>query len=342
MLNKLAVLGAGGIGGVIGGYLARGGRDVTLIDTWPANVERIKADGLTVTAIDEEFTVRPQALHLGEVSAARRAFDAVFLAVKSYDTGWASLFLEPYLAPGGFVVSTQNSINEEVIAAQVGWPRVVGCVVTLGAAMYEPGHVERTSVNESPAFTLGEPSGMVTPRLQEMATILEDGGVTRTTTNLWGQRWAKLATNSMANAPAGLTGLKSAELRQHPQTRRLGVRIAAELVQVAEALGVRVEPIGGAPAAMYRDALGDGAVMEELTSRMLEHGATIGEGRPSLAQDVMKGRRTEVEYLNGYVVRKGEEVGIATPVNKAVLELTKRLEAGELEQGMANVDSIGE
>ena len=164
---RIAVLGVGAIGGVIGGYLARAGRDVTLIDTWLANIERIKVDGLTVTALEEEFTVKPAALHLGEVSAARQLFDAVFLAVKSFDTPWTAKFIEPYLAPGGYVVSAQNSINEDAIAAVVGWPRVVGCVVTLGAGMYEPGHAQRTSGADRDALTLGEPSGLATERLKK-------------------------------------------------------------------------------------------------------------------------------------------------------------------------------
>ena len=152
---KIAVLGVGAIGGTIGGYLARAGREVTLIDTWPANIEHIKADGLTVTPQEDEFTVHPTALHLGEVSAAQQSFDAVFLSVKSYDTTWATTFIEPYLAPGGFIVSAQNSINEDAIADVVGWSRLIGCVVTLGAGMYEPGHVQRTSVAERHSFTAG-------------------------------------------------------------------------------------------------------------------------------------------------------------------------------------------
>ena len=88
--------------------------------------------------MEEEFTAKPTALHLGEVSASGRSFDAIVLSVKSYDTKWAATFAEPYLAPGGFIVSAQNSINEETIAGAVGWTRVVGCVVTLGAGIYEP------------------------------------------------------------------------------------------------------------------------------------------------------------------------------------------------------------
>ena len=334
---KIAVLGAGAIGGVIGGYLARGGRDVTLIDLWPANIERIKDAGLTVKAHEGEFTVRPTALHLGEVSAARTKFDVVFLSVKSYDTGWASKFIEPHLAPGGFVVSAQNSINEDAIAEVLGWSRVVGCVVTLGAGMYEPGTPERTSSIDRKAFTLGEPSGLITQRLRDLAEVMGDAGITKTTTNLWGERWAKLATNSMSNAIAGFTGLMSAELRLNPEVRYLSIRIAAELVRVAEAHGVSVEPISGVPAELFNRALEDGAAREEVEGLMIEAGKNIGTGRPSLAQDLLKGRATEVEHLNGYVVRKGQQVGVPTPVNQAIVDLTRRVDSGEIEASLSNL-----
>ena len=198
------------------------------------------------------------------MSAARTKFDVVFLSVKSYDTGWASKFIEPHLAPGGYVVSAQNSINEDAIADVLGWSRVVGCVVTLGAGMYEPGTPERTSAIDRPAFTLGEPSGLTTQRLQRLAEVLGDAGITKTTTNLWGERWAKLATNSMSNAVAGFTGLMSAELRFNPEVRFLSIRIAAELVRVAEAHGVSVEPISSVPAELFNRALEDGAAKEEV------------------------------------------------------------------------------
>ena len=337
---RIGVLGVGAIGGVIGGYLSRAGHDVTLMDMWPANVERIKDRGLTITATEEEFTVQPTALHLGEVSASRPSFDAVFLSVKSYDTPWTATFLRPHLAPGGFVVSAQNSINEDTIAAAVGWTRVVGCVVTLGAGMYEPAHAEKTSANDRKAFTVGEPSGLITPRLTGLAEVLGDVGITETTTNLWGHRWGKLATNSMSNALAGSTGMGSAELRESAEARAIGIRITVELVAVAEALGVSVEPMSGIPADLFHRAASDDAARREIEDRMREYAKGLGAGRPSLAQDVKKGRLTEVDFLNGLVVRRGKEVGVPTPVNEQVVGLTKRVESGELEPSAENLRYI--
>ena len=334
---KVAVLGVGAIGGVVGAYLARAGHNPTLIDVWPANVDRIKEKGLIVSAVEEEFTVEATALHLGEVSASRRLFDVVMLCVKSYDTEWSTKFIQPYLAPGGFVVSAQNSINDETIAGVVGWTREVGCVVTLGAGMYEPGRVERSTAASRQSFTLGEPSGLVTARVDRLSEVLSAVGPVKKTTNLWGERWAKLGVNCMANAVAGVTGLSSADIRRNDESRNLSIRITAELVEVAAALGVSVEPISKIPATTYREALQDNVVMKEVEDTLVEAAGELREGRPSLAQDVMKGRKTEVEHLNGYVVRKGEEAGVPAPINAAVLALTKRVESGELAPSVSNL-----
>ena len=337
---RIGILGVGAIGGVIGGYLARAGRDVTLIDMWPANVERIKSDGLKVTTIEGVFTAEAPALHLSEVSAARPRFDVAILAMKSYDTPWATTFLLPCLAPGGYVVSAQNGINEDAIADIVGWPRVVGCVVTLGAGMYEPGHAERTSAADRTAFTVGEPSGLITPRLTALAELLGDVGITETTTNLWGHRWGKLATNSMSNALAGCAGMASAELRNDDEGRAISIRIVAELMAVATALGISVEPIGGIPAELFQRAGMDADARRQIADKMRAYGKSLGAGRPSLAQDVIKGRSTEVDFLNGVVVRRGKEVGVPTPVNEQVVALTKRVEAGEIEPSPSNFKLI--
>jgi 2-dehydropantoate 2-reductase len=337
--EKLAVLGAGAIGSTIGAYLARAGRDITLIDLWPAHVEEMRRGGLKVTAQDEEFTVKVKAVHLADVCALHERFDAVFLSVKSYDSVWAAQFIAPSLAPAGVLVSAQNGINEDWVAPVVGHTRMIGCVVTLGAGLYEPGHVVRTSSPARPSFALGELHGMLTPRLHELVTVLTPAGATHATANLWGERWAKLTANCMANALAGITGMNSTELRSNPDVFPISVRVASEALTVARTLGVQVEPVGGIPADAYL-AAARGVGLEELRSKRAESSRSVGAGRPSLLQDVLKGRRTEVDYLNGYVVRRGRELGVATPMNEAIVEVTKRLERGELTQGPANLQFL--
>jgi len=337
---RIGILGVGAIGGVISGYLARAGHDITLVDIWPENVDCINETGLKISSFEEEFVVNPRALHMGELSRIRPEFDIVILSLKSYDTAWASKFIEPHIAPGGFVVSAQNSINEDSIARVLGWSKVIGCVVTLGAGMYTPGHVERTSSIKKPAFTIGEPSGLISKRLEHLSEIMRAGGITKTTTNLWGERWAKLATNSMSNALAGLTGFKSAELRLNPEIRALSIEIAAELVNVGNALGVEVENIDMVPANLFPQALENNEIKKTIEELMIENAKTIGTGIPSLAQDLLKGKSTEIAYLNGYIVNKGKEVNIPTPVNQSIVELTLEIENGSIQPSIANVELV--
>lgn len=334
--EKVAILGAGAIGGVIGAYLTRAGSDVTLIDIWPAHVEEMKKSGLKVTAQEGEFTVKVKAVHLADVCSLHEQFDAILLSVKSYDSVWAAQFILPHLKPGGIFVSAQNGINEDCLAPIVGYTRMVGCVVTFGAALYEAGHVTRTTALARPSFALGELNGMITPRVEELAALLTPAGPAHATANLWGDRWAKLIANCMANALAGISGLNNAEMRANADVFPITVKIAGEALTVAEALNVQVEPVAGIPAKVYQDAA-RGIGLEELRTQWIERGKALGTGRPSLLQDMMKGRRTEVEHLNGYVARKGQEVGVPAPMNGAIVEVTKRVETGELKQSPVNL-----
>ncbi len=335
---KLAIFGVGAIGGVIGGYLCRAGRNVTLIDSWEDNIDRIRSRGLTVTALEEEFTVQPSVLHLNEISAIGHAIDAAILAVKSYNTASWSRAIEPHLAPDGFIISAQNGINEDEIAAAVGWPRVVGCIVLLAAGMYEPARVTRTSAASNPTFLLGEPGGDITPRIDKMVETMSAAGPTEVTTDLMDERWAKLGTNCMSNAMAAFTGLSSVELRANPITRNLAMRIGSELILVANSLGFSPRSVWSIPSDLLIKALEDDRTRTEVENRMIEAGKTVGSGRPSLAQDMMKGRKTEVDHLNGYVVKKGKEAGIPTPINEAIVALTKRVQSGELEPALSNLN----
>ena len=342
MGDRIAVLGVGAIGGIIGGYLTRAGQDVTLIDQWGENVNAIRERGLTVSTQEGDFTVPANAVHLGEVCNIAELFDLVFLAMKSYDTEWATHFILPHLAGNGVIVSAQNGINDERIGPIAGWSRVLGCVITLGAGMYEPANPVRTSVADRLAFTIGEPSGVESSRAHAVSEMLSVVGPTKVTPNLWGQRWAKLATNSMANPICALTGLSSAASRETPGVVDVTINIGAEVVRVGTALGVEVEPINNVPAQQYVDATEDATALEDLKSQLAETARELGAGRPSMLQDVMKGRRTEIEYLDGYVADRGREVGVPTPACDRITGLLKQVERGDLKSDADNIHLMSE
>ena len=342
MFDRVAVLGVGAIGGIIGGYLTRAGRDVTLIDQWGENVEAVREKGLTVSTQEGDFTVQANAVHLGEVCNITDPFDLVFLAVKSYDTRWATHFILSHLSPDGVIVSAQNGINDEQIGPIAGWSRVLGCVITLGAGMYEPANPIRTSAASRLAFTVGEPSGVESNRAHAVADMLSVIGPTKVTSNLWGQRWAKLATNSMANPICALTGLGSGASRETAGVVDVTIKIGAEVVRVGTALGVEVEPINGIPSQQYLDATATATALEDLKTQLAEGARELGAGRPSMLQDVMKGRRTEIEYLDGYVASRGREVGVSTPACDRITALLKRVERGELKSAADNIQLMSD
>ncbi|HWN02274.1 MAG TPA: 2-dehydropantoate 2-reductase [Candidatus Dormibacteraeota bacterium] len=336
---RIGIIGAGAIGCVVGGLLTKAGHDVTLVDQWPEHIETMKQHGLRLSGTCGEHTIPVKALHIHELQGVATPFEAVFVSVKSYDTEWAAQMALAYLEqPDGVVVDFQNGVNDERVASVVGKARCLGCVITIGAGMYEPGHAMRTD-SGSVGFKIGEHDGRDTPRAQALARVLNDVAGTKVTTNLWGERWSKLAVNCMANPLAGLSGLGSAEVRTAPIPRRIAIHVAAEVIQVGRAAGYEVEPIYGIDARRFVDAA-QGKGWDAVEADMAASVKFLTGGRPSMLQDVMKGRRTEIDYLNGYVSQQGKRLGVATPVNDAVVAAVRQHGVGTLKPDPKNLEPL--
>ena len=336
---RIGIIGAGAIGCVVGGLLTKAGHDVTLVDQWPEHIETMKQRGLRLSGTCGEHTIPVKALHIHELQGVATPFEAVFVSVKSYDTEWAAQMALAYLKqPDGVVVDFQNGVNDERVASVVGKARCLGCVITIGAGLYEPGHAMRTD-SGSVGFKIGEHDGRDTPRAQALARVMNDVAGAKVTTNLWGERWSKLAVNCMANPLAGLSGLGSAEVRTAPIPRRIAIHVAAEVIQVGRAAGYEVEPIYGIDARRFVDAAqgkGRAAVEADMAASV----KFLTGGRPSMLQDVMKGRRTEIDYLNGYVSQQGKRLGVATPVNDAVVAAVRQHGVGTLKPDPKNLEPL--
>ena len=167
--------------------------------------------GLRLSGTCGDHVIRVKAIHVHELQSVTQPFDAAFVAVKSYDTEWATALVLPYLArPDGVVVDFQNGINDERVAAVAGRGRTLGCVITIGAGLYEAGHAMRTD-RQSVGFKIGELNGKDSERAQRLVGVMNDVAGSKVTTNLFGERWSKLTVNCMANPIAGLSGLGSAE-----------------------------------------------------------------------------------------------------------------------------------
>lgn len=349
MTRRIAIVGAGAVGGYVGAYLARAGLDPVLIDAWPPHVEAIRSGGLHVQAMeaDGSFSTAARALHICDVPQLVRepSFDVAFISVKSYDTDWATALILPYLAPDGCVVSLQNSINEDRIAAIAGWGRTLGCCVNvLAAELVAPGRVVRNSPRgdtRKVGLVVGEAHGRVTGRAKALAGLLAGADSTGVTTNLWGERWSKLTINAMRNGVCAMTGMSSKERDRDPRSLSLSIRLGSQSVRVGQALGFVLEEVSGLDLGPLGRAEHDPAARQAVERQILDVLHTRADAqRPSMGQDINKGRRTETDAINGLVARRGAEVGVDATLHAKVNALVQRIERGELRPSPDLLDGL--
>ena len=351
--RRIAVVGAGALGGYVGGYLAQHGHDVTLIDGWPEHIETIRSKGLELDGVtpEEQFTVtKAKTMHLTDVqSLAKQApIDIAFVAVKSYDTEWATMMIKPYLAPSGFIVSLQNCLNEEKIAGIVGWGKTVGCIASvISVDMFEAGRIRRTVARggeRHTVFRIGEVHGRITPRVEELVAMFKVIDSAKATPNLWGERWSKLCMNGMRNGVSAATGMTTTDCDRNETIRRFAIQLATEGAAIGQALGYNLEKIGPlAPDLLARIAKGDKEAFTE-ADRLMTPGSNSAPPnpraniqRPSMAQDMIKGRRTEIEFMNGFIAEKGAEIGLKAPSHLKLVDVVKRVWRGDLPPGPATL-----
>lgn len=302
---RLAVVGAGAVGCYYGGMLARAGAPVTLIGR-PAHVEAIRRDGLLLETA--RFTERMPVASSTDIAAARGA-ELVLFCVKSTDTEDAARSLAPHLAPGSIVLSLQNGVdNLERLRAHVAGP-AFAAVVYVAAAMAGPGHVRHTGRGDLVIGALGrEQQQAARPQLDRVAGWLQRADIPCVVSDdVEGELWLKLLINCAYNAISALGRARYRRLGAHPLALGVLKEAVREVIAVAQAAGVRL-PQGD----LVEVACGISRSMAGATS--------------STAQDIARGRRTEIDHLNGYVVRRGEEVGVATPVNRTLHALVRLLE----------------
>jgi 2-dehydropantoate 2-reductase len=350
MGRRIAIVGVGAVGGYCGAHMAQAGEDVTFIDPWPEHVETMRRQGLRITHAMRvpEFTVPVRALHVTDVQglAKEAPIDIAFVCMKSYDTAWAAMLIRPYLAPEGFVVSLQNCMNEETVAGVVGWGKILGCIASrITVELRAPGHVHRGAGKggeRHTVFRTGEVHGRITPRAEEVRRLVATADSAKTTSNLWGERWSKLVANVMGNGLSASTGLTSNDCINNETIRRFMLRLGGEAIRTGQALGYELEEVLHLPPdTVARAGEGDAAALATCSDHMLASTKYLSaEQRPSMGQDMVKGRRTEIDFLNGFVVTKAAEVALPARANAALTDIVHRVERGELKPDPRHITDL--
>ena len=336
--KRVWVVGIGGIGSVVGYRLARAGLAPLLVDGWAAHVAAMNDVGLRLAGQFDDAPVAVRAVALDGLDAADEP-DLVFLCVKSFQTAATLTALAPHLGSRAIVVSLQNCMNEETIAAAVSRERTVGGVVVMDGSIVGPGVARQVSPDER-SFVLGGLDGGPHAAVDGAAEILGRVGEVRISANVWGELWAKLVHNCMINAVCALTGQNAARAWRDALVWPFARILGREAVQVSRAEGVALGDSG-----LFGCAAED--FLDEARAPLLEAAirAAYPESEdvyPSMAQDVAKGRPTEIGFLNGWIVDRGRGAGVATPANARIVGLMRRVERGELVPADENKRLLGE
>ena len=333
MGKKIAVLGSGANGASIGADLAKAGHDVVLIDQWPAHVEAMHAKGARIEMPDGVLVQPVRAHHLCDVCTFVEPFDIVLLLMKAYDTRWACQLIEPYLKPDGLLAGVQNGMTTEVIAEVVGPARTIGCVIEISSVMFDPGVVMRHSPPARSWFAVGAIDPATQGREGEIAELLACSGAVEIVADIRATKWMKLVSNATTLVSTALLGLSIHEAAAQPAMRELMLRAGQEALDTGIAQGHAVLPIFG----LKPDDMRQTNRLVETLLDVLLAGFTLPNTITTVLQDWMKGRRSEVEDLNGLVAVQARRLGRAAPVNAAIAELARRVERHELKPGPGNL-----
>ncbi|MFQ5951010.1 MAG: ketopantoate reductase family protein [Candidatus Geothermarchaeales archaeon] len=303
---KIAVMGAGAIGSLIGGLLADRGFDIILISRRVSHMEAIAESGLRISGVSGKRDVRVKAYtDPSKVGPC----GLVLLTVKAYDTRQALADSEPLLSKNTSVLSLQNGLgNFEQVIAAVGRMRALVGVTSHGAFLVSNGEVRHTGQGTT---YIGSISTLARRTVEKVVYLFRNASLeARVAEDVRATIWRKVLVNLAINAPTALSGLRNGQLLDNPGLRWVMKKVVQEGEEVCRGLGVRVE----------KGAIEEAFAVAKRTS----------ENFSSMLQDIKRGRRTEIDFLNGRVVVMGEEMGLSLPVNKVLTSLVRAREGRQI------------
>lgn len=332
---SVAIIGAGSLGTIIGALIAKNGGKAVLVDSNKEHVAALNTNGATITGKLELKNIPVQAITPEQMFGS---YEIVLYLVKQMHNQVALQQLLPHLTENSVVCTLQNGVPEDAVANVVGRKRTVGCAVGWGATWVNPGVSMLTSAPEKMTYDLGELDGATTERLQKVAKILSLAGTPEIVTNLPGVRWTKLLVNATFSGMSAALGATFGDILDNEKALSCAAHIANETIQVAEALGIILEPIQSHDLRVLAFKN-----QKEMESKFPFYHVVYGPHRllrASMLQDLEKGYKCEVDAINGVISAQGRNTGIATPVNDQVVQIIKGIENGQYAYALSNLEQI--
>lgn len=320
------VLGAGAIGGITAALLRKSGYDVEILCHDEEYASLIAGKGLSVSGICGSFSVRIPAY--SSASEIKGQKDIILHATKATDMSDALKAVLPVLKEEGKVVSLQNGICEDELASIAGTEKIIGCVTGWGATMESKGSLSMTSAGD---FILGYPGKQPDDFLAFLAEALSVIVPVRTTGNIMGHLYSKLVINSCITSLGAVCGLYLGDMLRIKKVRKIFIEIIREAVTVAGKMGIRIEVFGGR--LDFRKFLNGTGFFSDLRRHALIRliGFKYRRLKSSSLQSLERSKKTEIDYLNGYIVHNAMKYNLNVPVNSKVVDIIHEIESKKRE-----------
>lgn len=320
---EILVIGAGGIGGITAAHMKGAGYNVEVVDNLPGLSGKIQDEGIHVFGETKEFTEKMTAWsNLQEVSGKK---DVILIATKANVLCQITKEIKSLLKDNSAVISLQNGICEEYLIKAIGKDRVIGCVVGWGATVHEPGNLEKTSGGD---FIIGTIDGQSVNHFDFVVEALRTTAPVVVSDNVFGWLYSKLIINSCITTLGAICGMTLGKMLAIKKIRNIFIQIIREAVMVGRAAGIKIEKYAG-KLDFYNFAEKNSwlaNIKKHIMIRII--GFKYKRLKSSSLQSLESGRKTEVEYLNGYITKKAKEFMISTPLNDLLVNLVREIEDG--------------
>lgn len=332
-MKKYAIYGAGSLGTVLGAYITKNGREIELINRNAAHVQALNERGARITGT-VEMTVPVKAITPDQMSGK---YDVILLLTKQLQNREVVTMLKDFLQDDGVIVTLQNGLPEPEIAEIVGANRTMGCVVEWGATLKEPGVCILTSEVDSLSFHMGKMEGISDEQFKTVKALLELMCPVHEEQNLLGARWSKLLINATFSGLGTVIGGTFGAVSGNKKARNVAIRCMKECIDVGHAAGATFAPVQGKNITKlfyYKSACKRFIATMLIPIAMKKHRNI----EPSMLQDLKKGKPCEIEAINGVITAWGKKCDVATPINDRIVEVVKKIQAGELKAELSNLE----